>query len=120
MKLTKSKLRRIIKEELEFHAGSPDDPLDLASLTPDEAFGLGMHAAEYEAEGVEYGDGGEASMAKAQLFQIAKDAQSLHDRLNDGDKLPEWVQTKVAIMYAAMTAVSDHLDYKMHTGGVTK
>ena len=120
MKLTKSKLRRIIKEELEFHIDAPDSTLDMASLTPDEAYGLSMHAPEHDAEGTEYGDGGTASMAKAQLFQIAKDAQSLHDRLDDADRLPEWVQSKVAIMYAAMTAVSDHLDYKMHKNGTEK
>ena len=53
-------------------------------------------------------------MAKSQLFQVAKDAQSLHDKLNEEDELPEWVQSKIAVMADNMASVSDYLQYKIH------
>ena len=66
-----------------------------------------------------YGHGGKARMAKSQLFQIATDAAELHDMLNEEDELPEWVQSKIAVMAHSMDAVFDHLEYKYrsHLGG---
>jgi hypothetical protein len=66
-----------------------------------------------------YGHGGKARMAKSQLYQIAKDAAELHDMLNEEDELPEWVQSKLAVMASSMDAVFDHLEYKYrsHLGG---
>ena len=66
-----------------------------------------------EPAGRNFGDGGSATMARGQLFQIAKRAQSLSDRLTDTDTLPEWLQSKVAMAYQSISAVSDYLDYKM-------
>ena len=60
-----------------------------------------------------YGSGGRAEMARAYLMQIAKNAQSLHDRLIDDDELPEWVQSKVAVIADNMDSVSDFLEHKM-------
>jgi len=45
---------------------------------------------------------------------MASKAQSLHDRLQDEDELPEWVQSKLAVAEAMLDAVEDHLEYKMH------
>ena len=66
-----------------------------------------------------YGHGGKARMAKSQLFQIATDAAELHDMLNEEDELPEWVQSKIAVMAHSMDAVFDHIEYKhrSHLGG---
>ena len=60
-----------------------------------------------------YGHGGKSRMAKSQLFQIATDAAKLHDMLNEEDELPEWVQSKIAVMAHSMDAVFDHLEYKI-------
>ena len=60
-----------------------------------------------------YGHGGSARMTKAQLFDIAVKAQSLHDQLGDDDELPEWVQGKVAVIADNMDTVADHLGYKI-------
>jgi hypothetical protein len=59
------------------------------------------------------GHGGTAKMAKSQLFQIAQDSAALHDMLSEEDELPEWVQSKIAVMAASMDAVFDHLEYKL-------
>jgi len=87
MKISPRELRRIIKEEVSAASSLRDTQV--------------------------YGHGGSARMARSQLFQIAKRAQSLHDRLNDNDELPEWVQSKIAVMEANMDTVADHLEYKM-------
>ena len=70
--------------------------------------------ASDDAGGEVYGHGGSAKMAKSQLFKLAKSAQSIHDRLVDDDELPEWVQSKIAVMADNMNSVADHLDYKIH------
>ena len=90
MRINKRQLRKLIKEQIEIVA---DEVADEAEI---------------------YGHGGTSKMAKSQLFQISKDAQSLHDRLNDEDELPEWVQSKLAVMADNMDAISGHLDYKIH------
>ena len=92
MKITKRQIRKLIKETLEN-----------VSLEKPEI----------------YGHGGKARMAKSQLFQIATDAAELHDMLNEEDELPEWVQSKIAVMAHSMDAVFDHLEYKHrdHLGG---
>jgi hypothetical protein len=59
-----------------------------------------------------YGHGGKARLAKSQLFQIATDAADLHDLLEEEDELPEWVQSKIAVMANSMDAVFDHVEYK--------
>tara|TARA_Y100000593_G_C4215892_1_gene289188 strand:+ start:225 stop:878 length:654 start_codon:yes stop_codon:yes gene_type:complete len=65
-----------------------------------------------EPAGEVYGHGGSAGMAKSQLFQIATEAAELHDMLGEDDELPEWVQSKIAVMADSMDAVFDHIEYK--------
>ena len=76
-------------------------------------------ALEPEREGEVYGHGGSARMAKSQLYHIAKNAAALHDMLDEKDQLPEWAQSKIAVMKHSMDAVLDHLEYKVrdHLGG---
>jgi len=93
MKITKKQLKKLIREQIEIELV----PLDIS-----------------DSEGSVYGSGGSAGMAKSQLFQVAKDAQSLHDKLNEEDELPEWVQSKIAVMANNMASVSDYLQYKIH------
>ena len=87
MKITKRQLRKLVHEAC-----------GTVSLEKDD--------------GNVYGHGGTARMAKSQLFQIATDAAELHDILDEKDELPEWVQSKIAVMADSMDAVIDHLEYK--------
>ena len=59
------------------------------------------------------GGGGTARMAKQHLYQLATTAQSLHDKLDDDDELPEWCQSKIAVAESSIDAVAEHLGYKM-------
>jgi len=100
MKINRSQFRDIIREFLEG---------DVSEEAP--------QANEFDAafnQDRVMGDGGDAKMVKQQLFDLARKAQSLHDQLLDGDELPEWVQSKVAVMADNMSSVSDHLVYKLH------
>ena len=100
MILSEKKLRKIIREELEELDMLPSISLDYTPPRKDLPRS--------------FGSGGDAKMAKGQLFHIAKNAQSLHDKLNDEDQLPEWAQSKIAVMKSMLDAVYDHLDYKIH------
>jgi hypothetical protein len=83
-----------------------------------EACGMDVPAFELapkpEPEGRVMGHGGRARMVRSALYKIAARSQSLHDRLQDEDELPEWVQAKVAAMLDDMHEIDDHLDYKLH------
>ena len=96
MKIDATILKKIIREELAVQA--------IADAVNDE---------QPEESGDKFGHGGSARMAKSHLFHIAKNAQSLHDKLDDEDELPEWAQGKIAVMKSMIDAVHDHLDYKM-------
>jgi len=83
-----------------------------------EACGMDMGAFELEPKaepaGRIMGHGGRARMVRSSLFNIAARTQSLHDRLQDEDELPEWVQAKVAAMLDDVHEIDDHLGYKLH------
>ena len=55
----------------------------------------------------------EGRSTKKYLYHIARQAQSLHDMLNDDDDLPEWVQSKVAQTADKIDSVHDYLTYKI-------
>ena len=59
-------------------------------------------------------DSHEGRMTKAKLFRMGKMAQSMHDRLEDGDDLPEWVQDKVTTAEDRLRAAYEYIDYKLH------
>ncbi len=98
----KQRLSKVIKEHME-ELGL-EEPIFL-DFTP---------AIEDATPGREMGHGGNSRMAKSQLFHIAKNSQSLHDKLQDEDQMPNWAQSKIAVAKNLMDAVYDHLDYKMH------
>ena len=91
MKLTKRELKRILREAMS------TEPLILQPSSEED------HSV--------YGHGGSAKRSKSQLFHIAKDASELHSLLNDEDELPEWVQSKIAVMEYTMNEVLDHIYY---------
>jgi len=53
-------------------------------------------------------------MAKQQLYNIAKKAQSVHDRLEDGIELEDWMESKIAQMADNIDSVSNSFDYDEH------
>lgn len=59
-------------------------------------------------------DSHEGRMTKAKLFRMGKMAQSFHDRLEDGDDLPEWVQDKVTTAEDRLRSAFEYMDYKIH------
>lgn len=59
-------------------------------------------------------DSHEGRMTKAKLFRMGRMAQSFHDRLDDGDDLPEWVQDKVTTAEDRLRSAFEYIDYKLH------
>ena len=53
-------------------------------------------------------------MAKQQLYNIAKKAQSVHDRLGDNEQLEDWMESKIAQMADNIDSVSNSFDYDEH------
>ena len=130
MRITKRQLRRIIERigssaprsvlaerraggvGIGFSGWGPNDQPDFAKAYGGDSGAYTVEAYDMD-DGEVYGDGGSARMAKSHLFNIARQAQSLQDRLSEGDELPEWVQSKIAVMADNMDAVTNHLDYKI-------
>ena len=55
----------------------------------------------------------ESSMIKGNLYNVAMQAQELHDRIGDGDDLPEWVQEKIAVAAEMIDVIYDYLQAEM-------
>ena len=110
MKITRRRLHYIINRTLR-ECGEP--------MTHDDSGLEGVvDAIVNNVEPLQAGHGGKSRMARGHLYHIANRAQSLHDRLTDEDELPEWVQSKLAVAESMVNAVYDHLDYKIHKGGM--
>jgi hypothetical protein len=81
-------------------------------------------AAEDDGRMLDYGDdksdSDEGYMAKAQLDYISTVAQDLEDMLYDGDDLPQWCQTEIAIAKDKIGKVYDYLVYKIKRRGMEK
>ena len=59
-------------------------------------------------------DSHEGRMTKAKLFRLGKMAQSFHDRLQDDDDLPQWVNDKVTTAEDRLRSAYEYIDYKLH------
>jgi len=92
MKMSRGQFRQLIREFLEGETAE-----DLTVAGPHDDAG-----------------GGNARMAKQQLFDLARKAQSLHDKLSDGDTLCEWVQSEIAVAADKLGSVTEHLTYNLH------
>ena len=108
IRITRSDFIKMLREEMHMAQQEPVE-LDAGGLA--DVIADIMTSVEDEPQTM--GDGGRARMAKQQLHQIASAAQSLHDKLNDDDEIPEWTQSKIAVAEDNIDAVSDHLGYKM-------
>ena len=54
---------------------------------------------------------GDSYMAKRQLYTIATKAQSMHDRLEHGEKLEDWMESKIAQMADNIDSVVNSFNY---------
>ena len=84
MRLTKKQLQNIIQEEVALEKG----------------------------RNLDYGKG-EGKMTRQQLFHIAEYAATLHEMIQDEDDLPEWVQSKIAVMSNNIGKIKHYLEYKL-------
>ena len=60
-------------------------------------------------KGSEYG-----RMTRGKLFRMGQMAFSLHDRLEDGQDIPEWVKDKVSTAEDRLSSAYDYVDYKLY------
>lgn len=88
MKISKQRLKQILKEELE-----------MANMT--------LPNGEIDHEG---------RMAKRQLTDIAEYATQLCDMLGDNDQLEAWVQAKITKAADYISKVKHYLEYEMKDG----
>ena len=96
MQITRGRLKQIIKEEMDRVQTGFDDT-------------VGDQDQELDYEGY---------MTKSQLYKIGQYALELHDMINDGDNLPEWMQSKVAQMEKDIGSVKHALEYDKKRGTV--
>jgi len=54
----------------------------------------------------------EASMARTELLQIAKNSMGLLKIINEGDNLDGWVSAYITLANDYLNSVHDHLEYK--------
>lgn len=99
-KLTESKKRRIIREEIE--------AISLAKPEDYHPVGNASGGKKFE----DHSDGEQAGMIKSNLYSISSKAQSLHDMIGDTDELPEWVQEKIAVADEMIDTIKDYLEYE--------
>ena len=59
------------------------------------------------------GHGGKSRMARQQLHQVAEYAVELWNMLDDEDEVPEWCQSKIAVMADNIGKVKHHIEYKV-------
>jgi hypothetical protein len=102
--LTRSELKQIIQEEWDraeaLEQGSPTDGYD--------------ETVEGQDQELDY----EGYMTKSQLFKIGEYALKIHDMIQDGENLPEWMQSKVAQMDNMIGSVYHALNYDKKRGTI--
>lgn len=91
MKISKEKLKKIIKEELEL--ASVNSPM--------------QEMAEIDEEG---------RMAKRQLTDIHEYSGKLVQMLDDNTQLEAWVQSKITLAADYIKTVKHYLEYEMKNG----
>ena len=108
MKITVSReeLKQIIKEEWEREMLLEMQGAEMAHsvLGSDEAEEFGFdnppsdmpQGYDETVEGQDQELDYEGYMTKSQLYKIGEAALKLHDMIEDGDNLPEWMQSKIA------------------------
>ena len=101
MKISEKHLRKLIREAF------------LKREILNEGVDLGLAVIEEPGRMMDYGKGKEGRMSRSKLFRTAQMAQSLHDRLQDEDDLPGWVQDKITTVEDRLQSVYDYMIYKL-------
>ena len=94
MKISKKKLQKIIKEELE----------------------MAQNASEMAYSGPKMGskiDDLEGQMAKDQLIHIARNAIAMASKLDDSEELEGWVQSKLTLAKDYLSKVKNYLENEL-------
>jgi hypothetical protein len=104
MKISKDRLKQIIKEELAAE--------EVGMTHPEHAAG----AEDAESYPVDP-DGYEGRMAKTNLWKIAEYAQEMHDLIHDDENLEPWVEEKIAVAAYMMDQIGHHLQYMKQRAG---
>jgi hypothetical protein len=59
-------------------------------------------------------DDHEASMARAELVQIVKNAIALAKIVHEGDDLPGWISSYITLANDHLNSVHEYMEYKLH------
>jgi hypothetical protein len=107
MQISKNRLKQIIKEEAE-RMGVDDGGAfsQFADMVGQEQQGYD-NTVDGQDQELDY----EGYMTKSQLFKIGEYALKMHDMIEDGENLPEWMQSKVAQMDKMIGDVYHALNY---------
>ena len=125
--MNKSMLRKLIIQECSCMARDAEIPASFSAAMPMlNILGYGdadeddmddmevmVDMDDMDSEGSQYEDSDnyeESGMIKNNLHNIAKHAKALHDAIEGGDDLPEWVQEKIAVTNSMMASIYDYLD----------
>ena len=130
MKITKARLKEIIKEELEKQR--PRSPGEAPPETQDDLIARAMtggidpygggaerfkkdiiRAVKEELGLKEGGYGGEGSMADSQLNRISDLAMMIDEMVSDETNLPEWVESKITKALDYMSTVMNYMKGEM-------
>jgi|LWDU01.1.fsa_nt_gi hypothetical protein len=102
-----------IEEELPPVGLDPTIPKGVITKVQNVAPDLDGDGMGPDDRGRNLGNGGKSRMAREQLHHIAEYAVELWNLLDDEDEIPEWCQSKIAVMGDAMSKVKHHLEYKV-------
>ena len=98
MKISKEKLQKIIKEELEMAQNGSEMPYSGPKM------GSKMDQKHHDLEG---------DMAKSQLFNIAKYSIAMMKALEEDQELEAWVQSKLTLAQDYLGKVKHYLEYEL-------
>lgn len=109
MKISKSRLRYLIKEELESvlgpHEMVPEEPVMVSMDEPESVMG----AIEDLVDDAEPKVDEEVGMAVNQLQAIAATAIELSDLIKDMEYVPEWGDGKIAVVLDKLTSIRAYM-----------
>ena len=120
--MDKRLLQRLILEECGCMARNSEIPASIAAAMPMLSIlgyggmggmgGMGSMSHESEDGHSSFEDSDdyeESSMIKGNLYNMAQQAQEIHDIVEEGDDLPEWVQEKIAVASEMLDVIYDYL-----------
>ena len=116
-------IRKLVLEvchecEEEMMGPVPLEDSEVEEIVVEPVIDMIMAAENPEGRMFDYGhtksDSWEGKMTKAKLHRMSQMAQSLHDRMEDQDDLPEWLNNHVTTAEDRLRSAYDYMDYKLH------